>query len=173
MKTTDIRNIQKDVIRPKRTLFPILVNYKLCIVNPQVPKAKNNRIMIPVRYPPMTFIFLILITRLLKCSFNYFRAFQTFQCHVLKVKFAVSLSFHDSPNNNKKFFLSSKSAIYSHSRKQIEMYWSQLNEIMENICVKFKVFCHKPFMGKDRICPHFHFFPFPATVRLNIQVKQD
>lgn len=69
--------------------FPNSCELQLCIVNPRVPKEKNNGIVIPVQYPPMTFIFLILITRLLKCSFSYFRAFQTFHCHLLKVKFAV------------------------------------------------------------------------------------
>lgn len=74
-----------------------------------------------------SFYIFILITRLLKSSFSYFRALKTFQCHLLKVKFAAS----KSPQLPKTIFFQKavKAAICLHSWKLYEMYW-RINEIM-------------------------------------------
>lgn len=77
VRIIETRNIKKDKIRPKQTHFPILLSYKLHIIDPQIPKEKNNRTTTPPKCPSMAFIFFILITRLLKFSFNYFRALKT------------------------------------------------------------------------------------------------
>ena len=81
---------------------------------------------------------------------------------------------HNSPLSQFFFQKAVKTSIYLHSRKLIEMYWSKLNEIIQNICVKFKIFCcYKPFMGRNHIHLYFHFFWIPMTALLTIQVKKD
>lgn len=86
---TETGNIKKDKIRPKQTHFPVLVTTNCVQLIHKFQQEKNNRTTIALPYPPMAFIFLILITGLLKCSFNYSRALKIVQCHLLKVKFAV------------------------------------------------------------------------------------
>lgn len=81
---------------------------------------------------------------------------------------------HFPPHPNFFFQKAVKTAVYLHSRKLIEVYWSKLNEIMQNICVKFKIFCcYKSFMGRNHIHLYFHFFWIPMTAPFTIQVKKD
>lgn len=62
-----------------------------------------------------------------------------------------------------------KAALYLLSRKLIGTYWSKLNEIMQNICVKFKALCFKPFKGRSHSRPHFHCLPLTALLNIHVQ----
>lgn len=59
-----------------------------------------------------------------------FRGIKNISVSFIRSEICSVLSLHDSPKQQQKFFKAVKVAIYSHSRQQIETYWSKRNEIM-------------------------------------------